>query len=118
MNATQEQTEQAAVSTLPELAIPTAERAISVVNRWLHTDVGFFIHVSRAVFNATTYCWHLPVELAYPTTGPLGVIGDVYLHAATGQFAGRPGVEELQQRAIAVAEAHGFAEEAGEEGNE
>jgi hypothetical protein len=115
MNATVEQQEQVAVAALPELAVPTAERAISVVNRWLHTDVGFFIHVSRAVFNATTYCWHLPVELSFPTTGPLGVIGDVYLHAATGQFVGRPGVEELQQRATTLAEAHGFTEEDDEE---
>lgn len=118
MNATVEQQEQVAVATSPELAVPTAERAISIVNRWLHTDVGFFIHVSRAVFNAKTYCWHLPVELAYPTTGPLGVVGDVYLQAATGQFIGRPGAEELQQRAIALAKARGFTEEDDEEDNE
>jgi len=115
MNATIEQIEQATEVLLPELAAPNAERAISMVNRWLHSDVAFFIHVSRAIFNSKTYCWHLPVELAYPTTGPLGVIGDVFLHAATGQFIGRPGAEELQQRAIALAEAHGFTEEDNEE---
>lgn len=95
--------------------MPTAERAISIVNRWLHRDVAFLIHVSRAVFNSTTYCWHLPVVLAYPTTGQLGIIGDVYLHAATGQFVGRPTAEELQERATALANAHGFTAEKDEE---
>ncbi|MGH9765992.1 MAG: hypothetical protein ACREAB_01050 [Blastocatellia bacterium] len=113
-----EEVEQPAGASLPELAVPNAERAISIVNRWLHSDVAFFIHVSRAIFNSKTYCWHLPVELAYPTTGPLGVIGDVYLHAATGQFVGRPGVGELQQRAIALAEAHGFTEDSEEDSEE
>lgn len=32
MNATKEQKEQVAVSALPELAVPTAERAIMLVN--------------------------------------------------------------------------------------
>ncbi|MCI0387368.1 MAG: hypothetical protein MOB07_01175 [Acidobacteria bacterium] len=111
MNAIQEQTEQAAVSTLPELAVPTAERAISLVNRWLQREVGLAVSTSRAFFNPVSYCWHMPVHLAYGSTGPLGVIGDVFLHAATGDFVGRPGAEELQQRAVALAKAHGFTEE-------
>jgi hypothetical protein len=41
----------------------------------------------------------------------LGVIGDVYLHAVTGDFAGRLNAEELQQRAVTLAKAHGFTEE-------
>jgi hypothetical protein len=111
MNATKEQEEQVAVSTLPELAVPTAERAISLVNRWLQREVGMAVSTSRAFFNPASYYWHLPIHLAYGSTGPLGVIGDVYLHAVTGDFAGRLNAEELQQRAVTLAKAHGFTEE-------
>ena len=108
MNAIQEQH---GVVTLSEMVVPNDERAIAIVNRWLHTEVGTAVNVSQAEFNATTYCWHLPVQLAYPDTGPVGVIGDVYLHAVTGQLIGLPKAEELEQRAIAMAEAHGLIEE-------
>lgn len=108
MIATKEQT---VVVRLPELAVPTADRAISLVNGWLQREVGMAVSTSRAFFNPSSYCWHLPVHLAYGSTGPLGVIGDVYLHAATGDFVGRPDAEELQRRAVALAEAHGFTEE-------
>jgi hypothetical protein len=50
----------------------------------------------------------VPIELAYGATGPLGVVGDVYVHAATGDFAGRPNAEEFRQRAEALASAHGI----------
>jgi len=107
MIATKEQT---AAITLPELAVADANRAISIVNRWLQTETGTAVHVSQATFNVATYCWHLPVLLAYPDTGPVGVIGDVFLHAATGQFVGLPDAEDLQRRAIALAEKCGLVE--------
>jgi hypothetical protein len=117
MSATKKQRQPVIASAVPEIAVPTAERAISIVNRWLHTDVAMLTHVSRAVFDPATYCWHLPVQLSYPQTGPLGIIGDVYLDARNGQFAHRPGAKELQERAIALAKSHGFVEEedAGDE---
>jgi len=34
------------------------------------------------------------IELAYGSTGPLGMVGGVYLHAASGDFARRPNAEE------------------------
>jgi hypothetical protein len=100
--------EQTIVATLPELAVPTAERAISMVNHWLHCEVGTAVNVSRASFNSTTYCWHLPIQLAYPDTGPVGVIGDVYLHAATGEFIGLPDADELLKRTETLAYAYGI----------
>lgn len=115
MGATKKQRVSRIVPAVPEIAVPTAERAISIVNRWLHTDVAMLIHVSRAAFDPVTYCWHLPVQLSYPQTGPFGVIGDVYLDARNGQFANRPGAEELQERAVALAKSHGFVEEFVEE---
>lgn len=109
MNAVTEQPITAAV--LPELSVPNADLAISLANRWLHRNVGLLIHVSRAVFDPVTCGWRLPVELSYPRTGLLGVIGDIYLNAAGGQFIGLPTPEELQQRATALAHAYGFREE-------
>ncbi len=84
---------------------------MKLVNRWLQSEIGMAVSASQAFFNSATYCWHLPVHLAYGSTGPLGVIGDVYLHAATGEFVGRPAAKELYERAIALAKAHGFTEE-------
>ena len=94
--------------TLPQLAVPTAEEALAVVNRWLHREVGMALHASAAHFDHTTFCWHLPIELAYAARGTLGIVGDVYLHAATGTFAGRPEAKDLMSRAEAVAAACGI----------
>jgi len=94
----------------PQLAVPTQEEAIAIVNRWLHREVGLALNVSTASFNSVTFCWHLPIQLAYGSTGPLGVVGDVYLHAATGAFIGAPDAAELQHRAEDLAAAHGIEE--------
>lgn len=94
----------------PHLGAATAEEAIAIVNRWLHREVGMALHTTSATFNEATYCWHLPIHLAYGATGSLGIIGDVYLNAATGEFMGAPGADELQQRAEALAAAHGIGE--------
>ncbi|MBL8205773.1 MAG: hypothetical protein JNM09_16180 [Blastocatellia bacterium] len=94
----------------PQLSVPTAAAAIAHVNRWLHQYVGIALHAASATFDPITFYWHVPVELAYGATGPLGQVGDVYVHAATGQFAGHPQAELFQQRAEALADAHGIAE--------
>lgn len=98
------------VLSAPQLAVSTEEEAIATVNRWLHREVGLALNVSNAIFNPTTFCWHLPVHLAYGATGSLGIIGDVYLHAATGFFVGVPSASELQERAEALAAANGIDE--------
>lgn len=96
------------VLTVPQLAVPTVHDAMEIVNRWLHREVGMAVHATTARFDHTTFCWHLPIELAYPSHGTLGVVGDVYLHAATGIFAGCPASEELLRRAEALATACGI----------
>ena len=93
---------------VPQLTVPTSQAAIAHVNRWLHQQVGTALHAASATFDSITFYWHVPVELAYGATGPLGQVGDVYLHAATGQFAGHPQAELFQQRAEALAAAHGI----------
>ncbi len=95
---------------LPQLAVATAEEAIALVHRWLHREVGMALNVSCATFNPETFCWHLPIHLAYGATGSLGIVGDVYVHAATGVFMGAPEVTNLQHRAEALAAAHGITE--------
>src|SRR6266851_6147403 len=98
-----------ALPSLPQLAAATEEDAITLVNRWLHREVGMALNVSQATFNPTTFCWHLPIHLAYAATGSLGIVGDVYVHAATGAFTGAPEAADLQRRAEALAAAHGIA---------
>jgi len=96
---------------MPRLSVETAEDAISKVNRWLHAEVGLALNVDAADFDGKTFCWHLPVNLAYGSTGRLGTVGDIYLHAATGEFVGAPSAAELWQRAEELAEAHGIADD-------
>lgn len=94
------------VMAAPQLAVPAADDAIAVVNRWLHREVGLAVHATTAAFDPDTFYWHLPIELAYATAGTLGVVGDIYLHAATGAFAGSPDPTEFQRRAETLAAAH------------
>ena len=97
-----------AVLTKPQIALATEAETISFVNRWLHREVGMAVHVTSATFDPTSFYWHLPVELAYPDRGTLGVVGDVYVHAVTGTFAGAPDPDALRQRADALAILHGI----------
>ncbi|MGH9799423.1 MAG: hypothetical protein ACRD82_03585 [Blastocatellia bacterium] len=110
MNATKEQLEQSAVLTVPEIVVPTAQQAITLVNRWLQKETAMLIHVTDATFNPITYCWYLPVKLSYPDRGTIGEIGDVYLNAVSGQFTGLPDPDKLLRRAESLAEAHGLIE--------
>ena len=94
----------------PQLLAATEEEAMTLVNRWLHREAGMALNVESAAFNPESYCWHLPIHLAYGSTGSLGIVGDVYLHAVTGSLLGAPSVEELRRRADALAAAHGISE--------
>lgn len=95
---------------LPKLVAATEEEVIALVNQWLHQEVGMALNVASAAFNPATFCWHLPIHLAYGATGSLGIVSDVYVHAATGLFIGVPKAADLQHRAEALAAAHGIAE--------
>lgn len=114
MQATKKQKVKAAIS-LPEPAVPNAVQARKLVNRWLQAEVGMAVSAAQPIFNMANYTWHLPIHLAYASTGPIGTIGDVYLHAGTGEFIGRPDAKELLERAIALAKSHGLVEQEGEE---
>jgi hypothetical protein len=94
----------------PRLLAATEEDALAIVNRWLHREVGMALNVESATFDPVIFCWHLPIHLAYGMTGSLGVVGDVFLHAATGAFHGASSAAELRQRADMLAAAHGITE--------
>lgn len=98
------------ISSRPQLSAATEEEAMALVNRWLHREVGMALNVESASFNPDTFCWHLPIHLAYGATGSLGIVGDIYLHAATGAFTGAPSATELRRRADALAATHGITE--------
>lgn len=95
------------VLTKPLIAIPTEVEAIATANRWLHREIGLALHTTTATFDTVSYYWHLPVKLAYPDKGTLGVIGDLYLQAVTGAFAGELEPNEFRQRADALAALYG-----------
>lgn len=94
----------------PQLLAATEEDAIAIVNRWLHREVGMALNVESATFDPGIFCWHLPIHLAYGMTGSLGIVADVYLHAATGAIHGALSAAELRRRADSLAAAHGITE--------
>jgi hypothetical protein len=98
------------ISVRPQLLAATEEEAMMLVNRWLHREVGMALNVESATFDPEAFCWHLPIHLAYGATGSLGIIADVYLHAASGRLLGAPSVAELRRRAEALAATHGITE--------
>jgi hypothetical protein len=94
----------------PQLLAATEEEARTLVNRWLHREVGMALNVESGAFDPDAFCWHLPIHLAYGATGSLGIVADVYLHAASGKLLGAPYVAELRRRTDALAAAHGITE--------
>jgi hypothetical protein len=106
MNSTEISTSNEAI---PQFAVPDSAEAVACVNRWLHREVGTAVHAASATFDPATFYWHIPIELSYGGAGPLGPVGDVYLHAATGEFAGSPSIEEFRERAELLAAAHQIA---------
>ncbi len=96
--------------TIPKLAVATADEAMQMVNQWLHREVGMFLQATTAQYDERTGYWRLPVELAYAydSIGVLGIIGDVYLNALTGEFAGQLRPEELAHRAEQLAAKYGI----------
>ena len=96
------------IAVTPQLVVPTAQNALARVNRWLHREIGTAVHAATATFDPATFYWQVSIELAYGATGPLRTVGDVYLHAASGDFAGRPSIEDFRQRAEAIAAAQGI----------
>ncbi|MDZ7291509.1 MAG: hypothetical protein ONB44_19355 [candidate division KSB1 bacterium] len=85
--------------TTPTLRLPDASSAREAVGRWLLREIGTGVYPGEATFLPDSFTWHVPVWLSYPEKTQIGVLADIYLHAASGAFMGRPSREELIHRA-------------------
>jgi hypothetical protein len=86
----------------PILRLPDASTARDVVQRWLLREIGTAAYPGDATFQPESFTWHIPIWLSYAEKPQIGILADVYLHAATGIFLGRPSHEDLLNRAEAL----------------
>jgi hypothetical protein len=86
----------------PSLRLPNAAEAREAVGRWLLKEIGTAAYPGDATFQPESFTWHVPIWLSYPAKPKIGILADVYLHAATGIFLGRPSKEDLIHRADAL----------------
>ena len=84
---------------VPDLRLPDAPTARDAVGRWLLKKIGTAAYPGDATFQPESFTWHVPVWLSYAEKVQIGILADVYLHAATGIFLGRPSREDLIHRA-------------------
>src|SRR5262245_51003781 len=84
---------------IPSLAIPDAETAFRIVGKWLRQEIGSSaLYPAKAVFLPESFYWDVSVWYSTPTEPLRAFMADIYIHAATGAFLGRPTREELVQR--------------------
>ena len=88
--------------TEPLLRLPDASSAREVVGQWLLREIGTGPYPGEATFLSESFTWHVPVWLSYAEKTQIGILADVYLHATTGAFIGRPSREDLIHRAEAL----------------
>ena len=85
--------------TAPALQLPDAASARNAVKRWLLGEIGQAVYPGDAKFIPESFTWHIPVWFSYAEKIQIGILADIYLHAATGAFVGRPSREDLIHRA-------------------
>jgi len=85
-------------SAMPLLRLPDASSAREIVGRWLLKEIGTAAYPGDATFQPESFTWHVPIWLRYAEKIRVGILADVYLHAATGIFLGRPSHEDLIHR--------------------
>jgi hypothetical protein len=88
-----------ALAQAPPLALPDAEAARHVVGQWLRTHIGDALYPGAAVFVEESFAWLVPVWFSTAERPMSALVADVYVHAATGAFLGRPTREEIVRRA-------------------
>lgn len=84
---------------MPLLRLPDEVSAREAVAQWLLREIGTAAYPGDATFQPESFTWHVPVWLSYAAQVRIGILADVYLHAATGIFLGRPSREDLIHRA-------------------
>ncbi len=85
--------------TMPLLRLSDNVSAREAVGQWLLGEIGPTAYPGNATFQPESFTWHVPVWLSYVEQARIGILADVYLHAATGIFLGRPSREDLSRRA-------------------
>jgi len=88
--------------TTPLLRLPDATSAREAVGCWLIKEIGTAVYPDEATFLPDSFVWHVPVWLSYAEKTQIGILADIYVHAATGIFLGRPKREDLIHRAEAL----------------
>jgi hypothetical protein len=83
----------------PLLRLPDDASAREAVARWLLKEIGTAAYPGEATFQPESFTWHVPIWLGYAEKTQIGILADVYLHAATGIFLGQPAHEDLVHRA-------------------
>jgi hypothetical protein len=96
-----------ALTQAPSLALPDAEAARRVVARWLRTEIGDALYPAEATFLEESFAWHVSVWLSTAQQPMVAWIADVYVHAATGAFLGRPTREEIVRRLDQITDSEG-----------
>jgi len=86
----------------PLLRLPDASSARETVGRWILKEIGTSAYPGEATFQPESFTWHVPIWLSYAEKTQIGILADVYLHAATGNFLGRPSRADLIHRAEAL----------------
>jgi hypothetical protein len=87
---------------IPALQLPDASSARNAVKHWLLKEIGQAVYPGDAEFIPESFTWHIPVWLSYAGQTKIAILADIYLHAATGAFIGRPSREDLIGRAEAL----------------
>ena len=81
-----------------KLAVPDAESARRAVTRWLRTTVGDALYPAEPQFIEESFSWDVPVWFSTAGEPMAALAADVYVHAATGAFLGRPTREQFAER--------------------
>lgn len=93
------------VSTQINVTSFTAQRKVSKlvldqVSHLLFGDTPNLVLSERA-------CWRVPVKLAFPTTGPVGAVGEIDVDVQTGEvLADEVLLQEIENRAADLARRH------------
>jgi hypothetical protein len=83
-------------------AIPktTALQAQALVNAFLFDRLPDRFTADQPQWSNTNECWQVPVILAYPTIGVLGVVGEVNVAATNERVTDYTPIEEMKRRAM------------------
>ncbi len=84
----------------------TALTAQAAANHFLSETLPDRFTADQAERDQNTGIWHVPVILAYPFVGSIGQVGEILIHAETGQVVSHTTFDEMNARARKLYEDH------------